>query len=151
MLNSCVLMGRLTHDPELRHTRENTPVCSFTIAVARDGKSGETDFIDCVAWKGLSEIVARNFTKGMPIVVQGRLQIRSWSDINGVSRRVPEIVAQTAYFAGDKRDTRNSENASQSFTAPEMNEVDYVATQVTELRRSGGFDDYGEDDDDCPF
>ena len=91
MLNKIILMGRLTRDPELRHTSNRTPVASFSLAVDRDFKtqSGkkETDFIDIVAWRHTAEFVNSYFTKGRMAVVEGRLQIRDWKDKNGNNRR----------------------------------------------------------------
>ena len=81
MLNHIVLMGRLTRDPELRHTGSGIAVASFTLAVDRDfkGQNGETsvDFIDVVAWRNTAEFVSKYFTKGRMAVVSGRLQIRN--------------------------------------------------------------------------
>ena len=84
MLNRIILMGRLTRDPELRHTQTGTPVASFSLAVDRDFKdksTGErtTDFIDVVAWRSTAEFVSKYFTKGRMAVVEGRLQIRDWT------------------------------------------------------------------------
>ena len=102
MLNKTIIMGRLTRDPELRHTNTGTPVASFTLAVDRDfkGQNGEreTDFIDCVAWRSIGEFVSKNFSKGRMAVVVGRLQIREWTDENGGKRRNAEIVADNVYF-----------------------------------------------------
>ena len=92
-LNRIVLMGRLTRDPELRRTQSGTSVTSFSLAVDRDfkGQNGEkeTDFIDIVAWRGTAEFVCNYFTKGRMAVVEGRLQIRDWTDMDfsGFSRR----------------------------------------------------------------
>ena len=84
MLNRIILMGRLTRDPELRRTGSGTPVTSFSLAVDRDFKSQsgekETDFIDVVAWRSTAEFVSKYFTKGRMAVVEGRLQIRDWTD-----------------------------------------------------------------------
>ena len=111
MLNKICLMGRLTADPELRHTGSDTPVTSFTLAVDRDFKnqSGEkeTDFIDVVAWRGTAEFVSRYFTKGRMAVVEGRLQIRNWTDKDGGKRRSAEVVAENVYFGDTKRDSGN--------------------------------------------
>ena len=76
MLNRIILMGRLTRDPELRHTQAGIPVASFSLAVDRDFKSrdgGEraTDFIDIVVWRATAEFVAKYFTKGRMAVVEG--------------------------------------------------------------------------------
>lgn len=109
MLNKIFLMGRLTRDPELRRTQTGTPVASFSLAVDRDFKdkaTGErsTDFIDVVAWRQTAEFVSRYFTKGRMAVVEGRLQIRDWTDKDGGKRRSAEIVADNVYFGDSKRD-----------------------------------------------
>ena len=108
MLNRIILMGRLTRDPELRLTQTGTPVASFSLAVDRDFKdktTGEksTDFIDVVAWRNSAEFVSRYFTKGRMAVVEGRLQIRDWTDKEGGKRRSAEVVADNVYFGESKR------------------------------------------------
>lgn len=109
MLNHIVIMGRLTRDPELRRTGSGIAVASFTVAVDRDFSSKdnekETDFIDCVAWRNTGEFVSKYFTKGRMIVVNGRLQIRQWTDKNGNKRRTAEVVADSCYFGDSKRDS----------------------------------------------
>ena len=109
MLNRIILMGRLTRDPELRHTQSGTPVASFSLAVDRDFKdktTGEkaTDFIDIVAWRQTAEFVSRFFTKGRLAVVEGRLQLRDWTDKDGNKRRSAEVVADNVYFGDSERD-----------------------------------------------
>ena len=109
MLNKIFIMGRLTRDPELRRTQTGTPVASFTLAVDRDFKdrsTGEraTDFIDVVAWRQTGEFVSRYFTKGRMAVVEGRLQIREWTDKDGNKRRTAEVVADQVYFGDSKRE-----------------------------------------------
>ena len=109
MLNHIVIMGRLARDPELRHTQTGTPVASFTLAVDRDFKdktTGErtTDWIDVVAWRGSAEFVSKYFTKGRMAVVEGRLQIRDWTDKDGNKRRAAEVVADNIYFGDTRRD-----------------------------------------------
>lgn len=109
MLNHIVLMGRLTRDPELRHTATGTAVASFALAVDRDfkGQDGEreTDFIDVVAWRSTAEFVSNCFTKGRMAVVSGRLQIRNWTDKDGGKRRSAEVIADSVYFGDSKRDS----------------------------------------------
>ena len=108
MLNRIIVMGRMTRDPELRRTNSGTAVASFTVAVDRDFKpqSGEkeTDFIDVVAWRNTAEFVSKYFSKGRMAVVEGRLQIRDWTDKDGNKRRTAEIVADSVYFGDSKRD-----------------------------------------------
>ena len=113
MLNHITIMGRITRDPELRRTGGGVAVASFTLAVDRDfsGKDGgekETDFIDCVAWRGAGEFVSRYFAKGSMAVVSGRLQIRNWTDKDGNKRRSAEVVADSVYFGDSKRGSENS-------------------------------------------
>ena len=107
MLNRIVLMGRLTRDPELRKTQSDTPVCSFSLAVDRDykkdGEKKETDFIDIVAWRATAEFVSKFFTKGRMAVVEGRLQIRDWTDKEGNKRRSAEVIADNVYFGDSSR------------------------------------------------
>ena len=109
MLNKIFIMGRLTRDPELRRTQTGTPVASFSLAVDRDFKdksTGEraTDFIDVVAWRQTGEFVSRYFSKGRMAVVEGRLQIREWTDKEGNRRTTAEVVADNVYFGDSKRD-----------------------------------------------
>ena len=106
MLNQIVTMGRLTRDPELRRTQSGIPVCSFSIACERDYKdaSGEkpVDFLDIVAWRSLAEFVGKYMSKGRMAVVDGRLEIRNWTDRDGNRRKSAEIVAQNVHFGDSK-------------------------------------------------
>lgn len=109
MLNKVFIMGRLTRDPELRHTQSGTAVASFSLAVERDFKdktTGErtTDFIDVVAWRGTAEFVSRFFTKGRMAVVVGSIQIRDWTDKEGNKRRSAEVIAESVYFGDSRKD-----------------------------------------------
>lgn len=108
MLNKIVIMGRLTHDPEMRQTGSGTSVTSFSLAVERDysGRDGgekQTDFIDVVAWRHTAEFVDKYFAKGDMAAVIGCLQIRDWTDKDGNKRRSAEVVADSVYFGGSKR------------------------------------------------
>ena len=112
-------MGRLTRDPELRHTGNGTAVASFSLAVERDFKdkaSGQrvTDFIDVVAWRQTGEFVSNYFTKGRLAVVEGRLQMREWQDRDGNKRRTAEVVADNVYFA-DSNKREESQAAEPKF------------------------------------
>ncbi|MEY8318166.1 single-stranded DNA-binding protein [Oscillospiraceae bacterium 50-58] len=109
MLNHIVIMGRLARDPELRRTQSGVPVVSFRLAVDRDFKdknTGErgTDWIDVVAWRATGEFVSRYFTKGRMAVVEGRLQMRDWTDKEGNKRTSAEVVADNVYFGDSRRD-----------------------------------------------
>ncbi len=98
-------MGRLTRDPELRQTQSGTPVCSFTLAVDRrvsKDQERKADFIDCTAWRQTAEFVHSYFAKGQQMALEGRLQLREWTDKQGNKRRSAEVVADNVYFAGGK-------------------------------------------------
>ena len=109
MLNEVILMGRLTRDPELRSTTGGVDVTNFTLAVDRSytkaGAEKETDFLDCVAWRGTAEFISRYFKKGMQVAVTGRVQTRKWKDQQEQNRVSVEIVVDEAFFADSKRDT----------------------------------------------
>ena len=117
MLNHITLMGRLVRDPELRRTGSGIAVASFRIAVDRDyspkdGGERKADFIDCVAWRQTGEFISKYFTKGRMIVVDGRLEMRDWTDKDGNKRTSAEIVVANAYFGDSKRDEGGSYNSS---------------------------------------
>lgn len=116
MLNKTILMGRLVKDPELRRTGSGIAVASFTIAVDRDfGKDEkETDFFDIVAWRQTGEFVSKYFTKGRMIVVDGKLQTRSWTDKDGNKRKSVEVVADNCYF-GDSKNSNQDGNSVGNF------------------------------------
>ena len=122
MLNKIFIMGRLTRDPELRRTQSGTAVTSFSLAVDRDFKSQsgekETDFIDVVAWRSTAEFVAKYFTKGRMAVVEGRLQIRDWTDREGGKRRSAEVIADNVYFGDSKPKEDGAPSADADFGAP---------------------------------
>ena len=125
MLNRITIMGRLGRDPEVRYTQAGKPVASFSLAVDRDFKdktTGEksTDFIDIVAWRQTAEFVSRFFTKGRMAVVEGRLQLRDWTDRDGNKRRTAEVIADNVYFGDSKRDAEAGGYAAPSggFGAP---------------------------------
>ena len=120
MLNKIIIMGRMTRDPELRRTGSGTAVTSFSLACDRDFKSQsgdkETDFIEVVAWKNTAEFVSKYFSKGRMAVVDGRLQIRDWTDKAGNKRTTAEVVADNVYFADSKRSESN-DNQKENFNA----------------------------------
>ena len=131
MLNKIAVMGRLTRDPELRHTESGVAVCSFTVACDRDYKAEnaerEADFIDVVAWRSTAEFVSKYFVKGRMAVVEGRLQSRKWTDKSGQNRVAWEIIADNVYFGDSKpKDAGASEG---DFTLPEGFVPDFDAMQ----------------------
>lgn len=149
MLNSVIMMGRLTADPELRHTNSNIPVTSFTIAVersfARAGTERQTDFFDVVAWNKQAEFVSRYFRKGQLVAVQGRLETRSYEDKNGVKRKAYEIVVDSVHFAESKRDSMSGGQ-----TMSRMDETSQI-TPAFSNSDAGDFAEISDGDDDLPF
>lgn len=139
MLNKAILMGRLTADPELRHTQSNIPVTSFTLAVDRTfGQDKQTDFLDIVAWRNTAEFVSKWFRKGMLVAVSGRIQTRTWEDKQGNKRKSVEVVADEAFFAESKKDSapRTGNDAPVPFDLPPV---------------GGDFAELGPDDSELPF
>ena len=106
-LNTVVLLGRLTRDPELRYTQTGTPVTSFTLAVDRSyasrGGDRQTDFFDIVAWRNTAEFIAKYFNKGDMIAIEGVLTTRDYTDKEGKTRKVVEVTVNTASFCGNKK------------------------------------------------
>ena len=157
MLNKIFIMGRLTRDPELRRTQTGTPVASFSLAVDRDFKdksTGEraTDFIDVVAWRQTAEFVSRYFSKGRMAVVEGRLQIRDWTDRDGGKRRSAEVVADNVYFGDSKRDS-GGEYGGSSYGAPPAYGAPAASGRAPASGFGGGsdFTEIGEEDGELPF
>lgn len=109
MLNTVILMGRLTADPELRTTNTNLSVLSFTVAVDRSyqsqGQERQTDFINCVAWRQNADFISKYFRKGQMIAIEGSIQTRSYEDKNGNKRTAFEVIVNRASFCGSKSET----------------------------------------------
>jgi single-strand DNA-binding protein len=110
--NRVVLAGNLTRDPELRFTNDGIPVCSFGLAVNRvRSRSEEVDFFDISAWRELGETIANYKKKGDPILLEGRLQYRTWEAQDGSKRSKVDVVADNVQFlgrAGDSDDGASS-------------------------------------------
>ncbi len=140
MLNRCTIMGRIVRTRELRRTQSGIPVCSFSVACDRDYKdksTGEktTDFIDIVAWRNVAEFVSKYLTKGRMAVIDGRLQLRDWTDRDGNKRRNAEILANSVSFG----DSKPKDQASPAPAAADAPDGAYL----------GGHDT--EDDNELPF
>lgn len=115
-LNKAIILGRITHDLEVRQTQSGTAVLQFTVAVDRnyskDGGEKQTDFINCVAWRQTAEFIGRYFGKGRMIAVDGRLQSRTYEDKNGTKHYITELIVENANFTGEKSDGGNYQNNS---------------------------------------
>ena len=135
-LNKVILAGRLTADPELKTTPSGLSVTSFTVAVDRRfGKDKQTDFISCVAWRQTAEFISRYFHKGSMIAINGSIQQRQYTDKNGNKRRSAEVVADSVYFADNRRPDGN----------------DTATPQYAAESAAGGFAEVSEDDGMLPF
>ena len=159
MLNKAFLMGRLVADPESRQTPSGVPVTTFRIAVDRDFKNKETgereaDFISIVTWRSTAEFVSRYFSKGRMAVVEGRLQVRNYTDRDGNKRYVTEVVADNVYFGDSRRDGDGGGSysgggypARSAAPAPQQPAYDAPAGGV------GGdqFSELDDDDGELPF
>lgn len=148
MFNRVILIGRLTQDPELRHTSSGVPVASFALAVERGFTNNqgeqEVDFINIVAWRKLGETCANYISKGSLVAVEGRLQIRSYDDSQGVRRKASEVVVSRVKFLDSKKDSAQSKGSFNS-GGPSGSEKD----------NSNDFGDFGSEisfnQDDVPF
>jgi single-strand DNA-binding protein len=146
MLNKTVLMGRLTHNPELKHTPSGMTFVNFSLAVERDFKdkqSGDkiTDFIDCVAWSHNAEFICQYFGKGRTMIVSGRLQTDSYTDKDGNKRKSVKVVVENAYFGDSKPSVNKYLDQNQS----QPSQAAIVAAQ------NADFALLDEDDSELPF
>ena len=119
MINSTVLVGRLTRDPELKYTGNNVAVASFSLAVNRNFKDAnggrEADFINCVIWRQQAENLANWAKKGALIGITGRIQTRSYENQQGQRVYVTEVVAENFQML-ESRAVREGGNANQGNT-----------------------------------
>jgi single-strand DNA-binding protein len=138
--NKVILGGRLTADVERKTTPSGVPVASFTIAVNRRfAKDGETDFINCVAWRQTADFVSKFFSKGSSISVVGSIQVRSWNDKDGQKRYATEVVADEAYFVDGKNDSAAAAPSASQYVPDQ-----YKAPSAPEYKEI-------EDEEDLPF
>jgi len=149
MLNTIVIMGRLTHAPELKTTQSGVSVCSINLAVdrnfTRQGEEKQTDFFDVVCWRSTAEFVSRYMTKGQLVAVQGSMQSRKWQDRDGNNRVSWELQADNVYFAEPKREAQE-----QSAERVVWSRDDAIGVPVTENSSAEDFIQMPPDDD-LPF
>lgn len=144
-MNSIKITGRLVADPELKHTQNDTPVCSFNVAVDRIySKEKETDFFTVVCWRQTAEFVAKYFAKGRKILVEGEMQSRKYTDKEGNNRTAWEIKADRVEFCDSKgQGDGGSDNASAKTTSKKSGKNAPPPSTTN--------DDGEEDDGDLPF
>ena len=157
MINSIVLLGRLTADPELRATASGLNVTAISIAVERSGTDTDgnrrTDFINIVAWRQTAEFICRYFRKGQQIALTGELHSRSYTDRSGAKRTAYEVVADSVSFCGSKggergtgEHTAGSEQGGRGPTGADMKDDCYKSPGTT----AADFEEICVDDD-LPF
>lgn len=160
-MNKVFLIGRLTRDPELRYTGNNTAVASFSIAVNRNftNQAGEreADFINIVVWRKQAENVKNYLTQGSQVAIDGRIQTRSYDDQEGKKRYVTEVIADNVEFLGSKSSNNNSTNTTvNTSVTPEPTPYDFGNNEpkTTDID-SNPFADFGSSieisDDELPF
>lgn len=155
-MNKVFLIGRLTRDPELRYTGNNTPVATFSIAVNRNftNQSGEreADFINIIVWRKQAENIKNYVKKGSQVAIDGRIQTRNYEQ-DGVKRYVTEVVADNVQFL----DTKNSGNAggNDNFEFDNVSPSDFSSSMSTTTVKNDPFADFGAsieiNDDELPF
>lgn len=122
MLNEVQLMGRLTSTPELKMVNGATPVVNFSLAVPRAKKNEDgtraADFVDCAAWRGTAEFIAKYFSKGQPAVIVGSIRTKKWLDMENETRYRTEVLVEKIFFAGQKPNTQPI--PATQYTPPEI-------------------------------
>ena len=157
MLNKIFLQGRLVADPEMRHTPSGVAVTSLRLAVDRDFKDRETgekkaDFINVVAWRATAEFVSRYFTKGRMAVVEGRLQMRDYTDRDGNRRTAAEVVADNVYFGDSRRDGEGGGyGGGYSASAPGAGAPVPPPAYTAPMNSGSQFAELDDDDSELPF
>lgn len=129
-MNRVVLIGRLSRDPELRHTTSGMAVCQINVAISRRvgaGKDPETDFINVVVWDKQAENVSKYLSKGRQVAVEGRIQTRSYDNNEGKRTYVTEVVANNVEFLGSA-----SDNTAPRQEAQDENPFDVDTTSETQ-------------------
>lgn len=149
MLNKVILQGRLGADPELRTTPNGVEVATVNIAVDRDRKdqNGErqTDWVTIVAWRNTAKFLSQYFTKGRMILVEGRLQIRNYTDREGNKRTAAEVVADNVHF-GDSQKQEDPINGLVKNMGGTTYSADDYGTPPTD-----NFAELSENDGELPF
>ena len=128
-INRVCLVGRFTRDPELKFTPTNTPIANFSLANNRtyvgqnSEKKEQVSFFNCIAWGKTGQIISQYFKKGQRIIIEGRLQQRSWNDKDGNRRSVVEVVVENFQFLDAPAASKESGTAQQEQTAAEPENV----------------------------
>ncbi len=136
-MNKFQFMGRLTKDPETRYTQNtNTPVSTFSIAVNRrfTEANGErkADFFNVTAFGKLAEFCSKYYKKGQQVLVEGRIQNRTWEDQSGQKRYATDYIIENAYFADSRRDTSTSDINDFGETPTSSDDGEFITVDDTD-------------------
>lgn len=141
MINSVVIMGRLTYEPELKSTQSGVAVINFQVACDRNyqsqGQERQADFIDCQAWRKTAEFIDRYFHKGDMIAIEGRIETNNYTDKNGNKRKAVTVIVVNASFCGSKQDGKLN--------------IDIPDEAEQQSYNNDDFEEIIDDDDDLPF
>lgn len=147
MFNKSILMGRICNDLELKTTSNGISVLSFRIAVDRNyqtkSEEKKTDFFNIVAWRTTAEFISKYFSKGKMILVDGELQTRQYTDKNGSTQNVVELIVASAHFTGEKK--ADSDTAAGNAAPARTNSAPPAYAQ------NNSFVETEASDDDYPF
>ena len=137
MINKMILQGRLCKSVDMRTTKNDNSVASFTIAWSEKyGQTEQSLFMNCVAWNNQAEFIRKYFKKGDMVVVEGKLTTRSYEDGNGDKKYVTELIVEKAHFCGSKQDSKPQQIAGDLSTYSSGTDEDFKSTS---------------DDEDLPF
>lgn len=133
VLNKVIIMGRLCADPEMRQTTSNIPVCRIRVAVNRPkqkDKEQQADFINVQCWRATAEFVARYFSKGKMIIVEGCLRNNNYTDQNGVKHYSMDVLAQNVAFGESKGSSEGGQPAQQPQQQTSQQQTKFGAVQA---------------------
>ena len=156
-MNKVFLIGRLSRDPELRHTTSGMPVCQINVAISRpvsQGSEPQTDFINVVVWNRQAENVARYLSKGRQIAVEGRIQTRNYDNAEGKRTYVTEVIASNVEFLGSANDNNRASNTQSQYNENPFDSMEPPVMDTTSVDNDP-FASFGEkveiSDNELPF
>lgn len=131
-MNTIILKGRLTKDPELKATQSGISICRFCVAVNRRFNKDEADFINCIAWRGTAEFISKYFKKGQEICLSGALTVNRWENEEGKSEWSSEVTVDNAEFCGSKSEKSENNVEQSADTVDPLQELKATAEDLAE-------------------
>lgn len=129
MLNSVIIQGRLTINPEIKHTQSGKAVTSFSVAVQRNyaaqGEERETDFIKVEAWGKQAEFVSKYFNKGDMIIIEGSIRVDNYTDKDGNKRKDTKVIINNTQFCGSQRNNTQTPNIEADNEQPSEDDLPF--------------------------